>query len=37
MSHTVALPDIDSSLLAGFGVGQGAYLVQKAALKAGDG
>lgn len=37
MSHAVTLPDIDSSLLAGFGIGQGAYLVKKAALKAGDG
>jgi hypothetical protein len=37
MSHTITLPDVDSSLLAGFGIGQGAYLVKKAALKAGDG
>lgn len=31
------LPDVDSSLLAGFGIGHGAYLVKKAVLKAGDG
>jgi hypothetical protein len=33
----ITLPDVDSSLLAGFGVGQGAYLVKKAALKVGEG
>lgn len=33
----VALPDIDSTLLSGFGLGQGAYLIKKAALKAGEG
>ncbi|HET6195315.1 MAG TPA: hypothetical protein VFE12_06165, partial [Acetobacteraceae bacterium] len=27
----VSLPDVDTSLLAGFGIGQGAYLVKKAA------
>jgi|HubBroStandDraft_5_1064220.scaffolds.fasta_scaffold74446_1 hypothetical protein len=32
-----SLPDIDTSLLTSFGIGQGAYLVKKAALKAGDG
>lgn len=37
MSSQIKLPDVDSSLLAGFGIGQGAYLVKKAALKAGDG
>lgn len=37
ISHSINLPDVDSSLLAGFGIGQGAYLVKKAALKAGDG
>jgi hypothetical protein len=34
---TTTLPDVDTSLLAAFGVGQGAYLVKKAAVKAGDG
>jgi hypothetical protein len=33
----VSLPDVDSSLLAGFGIGQGAYLVKKAALPLGKG
>jgi hypothetical protein len=33
----VSLPDVDSSLLAGFGIGQGAYLVKKAALPLGEG
>jgi pyruvate/2-oxoglutarate dehydrogenase complex dihydrolipoamide acyltransferase (E2) component len=33
----VSLPDVDSSLLAGFGIGQGAYLVKKAALPADKG
>ena len=33
----VTLPDVDTSLLTGFGVGQGAYLVKKAALKLGEG
>ncbi len=37
MSQHMTLPHVDSSLLAGFGIGQGAYLVKKAALKAGDG
>jgi hypothetical protein len=37
MSSTVTLPNVDSSLLAGFGIGQGAYLFKKAALKAGEG
>ena len=32
-----ALQDIDSTMLAGFGLGHGAYLVKKAAVKAGDG
>ncbi|HUZ34123.1 MAG TPA: hypothetical protein VMV19_18755 [Xanthobacteraceae bacterium] len=31
------LPDIDTTLLSGFGVGQGAYLIKKAALKPGEG
>jgi len=33
----VSLPDIDTSLLGGFGVGQGAYLIKKAALPVGRG
>jgi len=33
----VSLPDVDTSLLAGFGIGQGAYLVKKAALPPGRG
>jgi hypothetical protein len=33
----VLLPDVDSSLLAGFGIGQGAYLVKKAAMPLGKG
>jgi hypothetical protein len=33
----VSLPDVDTSLLAGFGIGQGAYLVKKAALPLGKG
>jgi hypothetical protein len=37
LSTNVTLPDVDSTLLASFGIGQGAYLVKKAALKAGDG
>lgn len=37
LSPTVTLPDVDSTLLTGFGVGQGAYLIKKAALRAGEG
>lgn len=37
LKDTVTLPDVDSSLLAGFGIGHGAYLAKKAALKLGDG
>jgi len=33
----VTLPDIDTTLLSTFGLGQGAYLLKKAALKLGDG
>ncbi len=33
----VSLPDVDNSLLAGFGIGQGAYLVKKAAMPLGEG
>ena len=32
----VSLPDIDSTLLASFGIGQGAYLVKKAAGRPGE-
>lgn len=34
---TIPLPDVDTTLLAGFGVGQGAYLFKKAASKLGEG
>lgn len=37
LKPTIKLPDIDTSLLAGFGIGHGAYLVKKAVSKAGDG
>lgn len=37
LAHTTMLPDVDSTLLAGFGLGQGAYLVKKAAMKPGEG
>jgi hypothetical protein len=37
VTHAATLPDVDSSLLAGFGIGQGAYLVKKAAVGAGQG
>ena len=33
----VTLPDVDTTLLSAFGLGQGAYLLKKAALKAGKG
>jgi hypothetical protein len=33
----VTLPDVDTSLLGAFGVGQGAYLVKKAAVPPGQG
>jgi hypothetical protein len=33
----VQLPDVDTALLSGFGLGQGAYLVKKAALPLGQG
>lgn len=35
--QTVSLPDLDTTLLSTFGVGQGAYLLKKAALKPGEG
>ena len=37
VEHTVTLPDVDTTLLSGFGLGQGAYLIKKAALKPGEG
>jgi hypothetical protein len=33
----ITLPDVDTTLLSAFGLGQGAYLLKKAALKLGDG
>ena len=33
----VTLPDVDSTLLSGFGLGQGAYLIKKAASRLGEG
>lgn len=37
LSPAVMLPDVDTTLLAGFGVGQGAYLAKKAASDLGKG
>jgi hypothetical protein len=37
MAGKVALPDVDTALLPGFGIGQGAYLVKKAATPLGKG
>ncbi|MBI1777778.1 MAG: hypothetical protein HYR63_20755 [Proteobacteria bacterium] len=37
LAREVTLPDVDSTLLASFGIGQGAYLLKKAALKPGEG
>jgi hypothetical protein len=37
LQEHVSLPDVDGSLLAAFGVGQGAYLAKKAALPVGTG
>lgn len=37
VEYTTSLPDIDTTLLSGFGIGQGAYLVKKAAAKLGEG
>jgi hypothetical protein len=34
---TTQLPDVDTALLGSFGIGQGAYLIKKAALPAGAG
>src|SRR5262249_37471983 len=36
-SKTVTLPDVDTTLLSTFGIGQGAYLVKKIASKPGEG
>ena len=37
VEQSVTLPDIDTVLLSTFGVGQGAYLIKKAAMKPGEG
>ena len=37
LASPVTLPDVDTALLAGFGIGQGAYLFKKAALPLGQG
>ncbi|HEX5263380.1 MAG TPA: hypothetical protein VFW13_07630 [Phenylobacterium sp.] len=37
VSATTVLPDVDTTLLGAFGVGQGAYLIKKAALPIGQG
>lgn len=37
LATQVTLPDVDTTLLASFGIGHGAYLVKKAALKPGEG
>jgi hypothetical protein len=37
LAGKVALPDIDTAPLSGFGIGQGAYLVKKAATPLGKG
>ena len=37
IARDILLPDVDSALLAIFGLGQGAYLVKKAVLPAGKG
>ena len=37
LATPVTLPDVDTTLLAGFGLGQGAYLLKKAALPLGQG
>jgi hypothetical protein len=35
--QTTTLPDVDTALLGSFGIGQGAYLIKKAALPDGVG
>ena len=37
LEKVTILPDVDTTLLSGFGIGQGAYLIKKAASKLGDG
>ena len=37
LATQVTLPDVDTTLLASFGIGHGAYLIKKAALKPGEG
>jgi succinate dehydrogenase hydrophobic anchor subunit len=37
LATPVQLPDVDSTLLSVFGLGQGAYLIKKAATKVGEG
>jgi hypothetical protein len=37
LASPVTLPDVDSTLLSAFGLGQGAYLIKKAASKLGEG
>jgi hypothetical protein len=37
LQEHVSLPDVDGSLLAAFGIGQGSYLAKKAALPVGTG
>lgn len=37
VTSTITLPDVDTTLLAGFGVGQGAYLAKKAGSDPGKG
>lgn len=37
LKHVFTMPDIDSTLLSAFGLGQGAYLVKKLASNPGDG
>ena len=37
LERQISLPDVDTALLSGFGIGQGAYLVKKAAANAGEG
>lgn len=37
VASQTTLPDVDTALLSGFGIGQGAYLLKKAALPLGQG
>ncbi len=36
LQHSVKIPDVDTTILSAFGLGQGAYLVKKAVGKAGE-